>query len=69
MISARVAEYFPDRTEGLIWAFRVVLWWSIFGIIFILLAWMTVSSYKSFEDEDKEEDEPKLVNLDLEVLK
>jgi len=30
---------------------------------------MTVSSYKSFEDEDKEEDEPKLVNLDLEVLK
>jgi hypothetical protein len=41
--------------EGMIWGFRVCLWWSFFGIFFIILAWYFAAkkfeSYVQFQDE------------------
>jgi hypothetical protein len=36
VLSAYVMDCFDDPDEGFIWGYRVVLWWSVFGIIFII---------------------------------
>jgi predicted membrane protein len=35
VLSAYVMDCFDDPDEGFIWGYRVVLWWSIFGLVFI----------------------------------
>jgi hypothetical protein len=39
----------------MIWGFRVCLWWSFFGIIFVILAWYHAAkkfeNYQPFHDE------------------
>lgn len=44
VISAYVMGSFEDKIEGLVWGFRVILWWSIFGILAILGAWIACAS-------------------------
>lgn len=39
VISAAVMDSFKDELVGMIWGFRVCLWWSFFGIFFMGLAW------------------------------
>jgi hypothetical protein len=64
------------------WGFRVCLWWSFFGIIFMLLAWIAAarkfSTYKEFHDENEvgklpfgEYDDRELTmpELNLEILR
>ena len=48
VISAAVMDSFKDEMEGMIWGFRLCLWWSFFGILFIILAWYFAS--KKFEN-------------------
>jgi len=46
--SAAVMDSFSDELEGMIWGFRLCLWWSIFGILFILIAW--IAAAKKFKN-------------------
>ena len=39
-ISAILMDRFEDKSEGLIWGYRLSLWWSVFALIFIALAYM-----------------------------
>lgn len=41
-------DSFSDEMEGMIWGFRLCLWWSVFGILFILIAW--IAAAKKFEN-------------------
>lgn len=36
VLSAYVMDCFEDEAEGFVWGYRVVVWWSIFGVIFII---------------------------------
>ncbi len=47
VISAAVMDQFDDELVGMIWGFRLCLWWSFFGIFFIMFAWYFAS--KKFE--------------------
>jgi hypothetical protein len=46
VISAAVMDQFEDELVGMIWGFRVCLWWSGFAIIFLLITW--VVAHKKF---------------------
>jgi len=67
-------EQFPDEMEGMIWGFRVCLWWSVFAIIFLAGAWIAAvrkfKDYKEFDDEnDMDIDTLTIVELKQEMLK
>ena len=52
-------DSFEDELEGMIWGFRVCLWWSVFSIFFIILAWFFAArkygpNYTQFHDEQVE---------------
>jgi hypothetical protein len=55
VVSAAVMDYFGDELVGMVWGFRVCLWWSFFGIIFIICAWICAAvkfeHYQQFHDE------------------
>lgn len=40
VVTAAVMDSYEDELLGMIWGFRVCLWWSLFGIIFIIMAWI-----------------------------
>ncbi|CAI2362379.1 unnamed protein product [Moneuplotes crassus] len=40
--SAYFMDCFEDREIGLLWGYRVILWWSFFAIFFIILAWISI---------------------------
>jgi MFS family permease len=54
--SAYFMDSFDDKILGLQWGYRVILWWSFFAIIFIILAWISISrhlhKFQNIEDED-----------------
>ena len=57
VVSAAVMDQFQDEMLGMIWGFRVCLWWSFFGIIFIIISWIFAArkfeSYNQFHDENE----------------
>jgi hypothetical protein len=57
VVSAAVMDMFKDEMLGMIWGFRLCLWWSIFGILFIIIAWIFAAkkfdSYLQFHDENE----------------
>lgn len=48
-------DQFDDELLGMIWGFRVCLWWSLLGIFFMILTWIAAarrySHYTQFHDE------------------
>lgn len=68
VLSAYVMDWFDDPDRGFIWGYRVVLWWSIFGLIFIIWAWIYVSNAEKLQ-EDEYEDYQDVKNVQLEILR
>jgi hypothetical protein len=62
VVSAAVMDQFKDEMVGMIWGFRVCLWWSFFGIFFIIIAWYYAAkkfeTYVQFHDETPVESNP-----------
>ena len=56
ILSAAVMDSFPDKLEGLIWGFRLILWTSGLGLIFIVFAWMACLQKVYSSGTDPEED-------------
>jgi hypothetical protein len=80
IITAIVMEQYLDEIIGLIWGFRVCLWWSLFGVFYLTLAWIAAhSKFKNYvpfvnEKDDKspfeyEEKELTIPELRLEMLR
>ena len=43
-------DQFEDDVEGMIWGFRVCLWWSLFSFLFLILTWVSaVRKYQSYQ--------------------
>jgi len=45
-------DSFSNRKEGYKWGIRVIFWWSIFGVIFMSLAW--IHAYRKFTNSNTE---------------
>jgi len=43
IVSAAVMDAFDDELEGMIWGFRLILWWGFFGFFFMVLAYIAAS--------------------------
>lgn len=81
IISALVMEQFKDEIEGMVWGFRVCLWWSLFGVFYMTLSWIAAvikfKNYQLFYNEkekgkapfDFEEQEFTVPELHLEILR
>jgi MFS family permease len=52
-LSSLLMDRFDDKSEGLIWGYRLSLWWSIFGLIYIGLAWMSLERRRPLQLENK----------------
>ncbi len=61
MLTGFVMDNFEDRRIGFIWGMRVVFWWVIFALIFLIISWIVAyRKYKSgidSEEKDLVEDE------------
>jgi hypothetical protein len=69
VLSAYVMDCFDDPDEGFIWGYRVVLWWSIFGLIFIACAWIYVANAEKLQDDDDYSGPQDLKSVQLEILR
>jgi MFS family permease len=80
VVSAFVMDSFDDEAEGMIWGFRLCLWWSFFGIVSILIAWIVAARkfehYTQFHDErdgkspfEYDDQELTMPELNLEILR
>ncbi|CAI2361636.1 unnamed protein product [Moneuplotes crassus] len=69
VLSAYVMDCFDDEKEGFIWGYRVVLWWSIFGLVFIACAWIYVSNSERGSDDDDDKDPSEIKRVELEILR
>ena len=69
VLSAYVMDWFDDPLEGFIWGYRVVLWWSIFGLIFIGWSWIYVANAEKPEFEDDYSQPQDIKTVQLEILR
>ena len=67
--SAYFMDCFEDKVDGLKWGYRVILWWSFFAIIFIILAWISI--YRHLKEFNNSKDEENMQNrtIQLEILR
>jgi len=42
-LSAAVMDLFDDEMVGMIWGFRVCIWWSFFSLVFLVITWVVAS--------------------------
>ena len=61
ILTGFIMDNFEDRRIGFIWGMRVVFWWVIFALIFLIISWIVAyRKYKSgidSEEKDLVEDE------------
>jgi hypothetical protein len=82
VLSAAVMDQFQDPVEGMIWGFRVCIWWCIFSILCLSCSWFFAAkkfqNYQQFHDEgegghkspfDYDEQELTMPELNLEILR
>jgi hypothetical protein len=81
VLSAAVMDMFDDEIQGMIWGFRVCIWWSFFSILFLIITWIAAAkkfeNYQQFYDEndgnkspfDYENHELTMPELNLEILR
>lgn len=55
-----VIDSFQDKNQGYKWGMRIILWWSIFAVIFVGLA--LIFAYRKYRYEKSEKDENDLVD-------
>ena len=53
ILTGYIMDKFQDKKVGFIWGMRVVFWWVIFALIFMLSAFILV--YKKYKKRDHEE--------------
>jgi hypothetical protein len=45
-------DSFPDKTVGYTWGIRLIFWWSIFAVIFMVFAWIyALRKFKTSGDD------------------
>ena len=67
VLSAYVMDKFDDHIQGFIWGYRVVLWWSVFGLIFIIITWIYVSNSEKYKQADNYNEIQDIKNVQLEI--
>ena len=56
MLTGFVMDSFKDRRVGFIWGMRVVFWWVIFALLFLLISWLIAyKKYKSGIDSEEKD--------------
>lgn len=81
IVFAFVMDQFDDEVVGMTWGFRVNLWWSLFGILNMIAAWIAAARkfkhYERFHDDhdghkspfDYDDYELTMPELNLEILR
>jgi MFS family permease len=73
ILTGIIIDQFKDKNQGYKWGMRLILWWSIFAVIFIGLA--LIFAYRKYKIAKLEKDETDLVDpmnqnmVDLVIMK
>jgi MFS family permease len=68
IITAYIMEQFKDPVEGMIWGFRVTLWWSVFSIFFLLFALIAAYNKYGLYEEFTEDEGTEKKDIDVDTL-